>query len=102
VDVKVEKIDKDVFRISAKLHNKGVFATINQMGERNSWVRMMTIELTSQNDLTFLSGQKKEITDRLRGDESREYRWLVRGNGTVTITAGAVNCGFSKATVELK
>ncbi len=102
VDVKVEKVEKDIYRISAKLHNKGVFATINELGARNSWVRMMTVELTSQGSLTLLSGQKRAITERLRGDESREFTWLVLGKGEVNITAGAVNCGFDKATLELK
>ena len=102
VDVKVKNVEKDIYRISAKLHNRGVFATINELGTRNSWVRMMTVELTSQGNLTFLSGQKKEITNRLRGDEYREFNWLVRGEGEVNITAGAVNCGFDEVTLELK
>ena len=102
IDIKLEKLDKNLYRISARIHNKGVFATINELGARNSWVRMMTVELDSDSDLEIISGQKRTITGRLKGDESRDFTWLVRGKGMVTLKAGAVNCGFDKASLELK
>lgn len=101
-NLKVEKIDKDIYRISLLLHNNSVFATTNELGDRNAWNRKMVISLEGDNDFGVISGKKREIIDRLGGDESRSYSWIIKGRGNITITAGAVNTGFAIINAELK
>ncbi|MCA1757959.1 MAG: M14 family metallopeptidase [Bacteroidales bacterium] len=100
--LRVEHLEKDLYRISVTLHNNSMLATTNELGDRNKWNRRMVITLEGGNDLTFISGKPKEITGRLKGNETREYNWVVRGRGEITINAGAVNTGFSSVSTSLK
>lgn len=95
-DLKVEKIEKDIYRVSVKLHNRSVFATTNELGDRNSWNRKMVISIDAKNDISLLAGKKREIIDRLKGDETVTFSWIIKGKGEFSITAGAVNTGFSE------
>ena len=102
IDLKTEKLDKDLFRVTVKLHNKGVFATTSQMGDRVKWMKKLKVELKSDSDFSLASGKKIIIADRLRGDESREYSWLIMGRGDFSISAGAVNCGMDEISFTLR
>lgn len=102
LDLETEKLDNDIFRITVKVHNKGVFATTSKIGERVKWVKNMRIVLKSDNDFTLLSGRAIGSFERLNGDETRETNWLVMGTGKYTITIGAIQCGSAEITFELK
>ncbi|MFW5877586.1 MAG: M14 family metallopeptidase [bacterium] len=102
VDLKTEKLEKDIHRVSVTLHNKGIFSTTSELGDYNKWMRKMKVELSSDSDFELISGRKIEITERLRGDESREYSWLIHGKGDFTISAGAVNCGIDRISFSIK
>jgi hypothetical protein len=102
LDPKIEKLDKDIFRISVKVHNTGVFSTSSKIGEAVKWVRKMRVELKSDMEFKLLSGRAIESFARLKGDETREMSWLVMGTGKYTIIAGAVNSGSAELTLELK
>lgn len=102
LDLKTEKLDKDLFRVTVKLHNKGVFATTSQMGDRVKWMKKLKVELKSDSDFSLASGKKIIIADRLKGDESREYSWLIMGRGDFSISAGAVNCGMDEISFTLR
>jgi len=102
LDLKTEKLDKDLFRVTVKLHNKGVFATTSQMGDQVKWMRKLKVELKSNSGFSLASGKKIIIADRLRGDESREYSWLLMGKGDFSISAGAINCGMDEINFTLR
>jgi len=102
LDMKVENQGENIFRISLKVHNKGIFATCAAAGERNVFTRLMRISVETNGKQKFLSGQKVQTIKRLEGGESAEYSWLIMGKGTVKITAGAVNTGIITTTAELK
>jgi len=102
LDLKTEKLDKDLFRVTVKLHNKGVFATTSQMGDQVKWMKKLKVELKSESDFNLVSGKKIILADRLRGDESREYSWLIMGSGDFNISAGAVNCGMDEISFTLR
>jgi len=102
LDLKTEKLEKNLYRVSVTLHNSGIFSTMSQHGERNKWMRKMKVEISSSSDFEILSGKRIEITDRLKGDESRKYSWLIIGKGDFSISAGAVNCGIDKITFSLR
>ncbi|HEX2969627.1 MAG TPA: M14 family metallopeptidase [Bacteroidales bacterium] len=102
LDIATENIGNDIYRIELKLHNKGVFATLPQVAERNVWTRIMRLSIEPAKGQEIISGQKVNRIDRIEGGESAEFSWLIKGKGPVAITAGAVNTGIIMTTVDLK
>ncbi|MBG0858498.1 MAG: peptidase [Bacteroidales bacterium] len=102
LDVNVENKGDNIYRLSLKVHNKGIFATCSEAGEVNMWTRIMRISLETSGSQKFLSGQKTQRIQRLEGDQSAEFSWLINGKGSIKITAGAVNTGMITTSVELK
>ena len=102
LDIKTENAGEGIFRISLKLHNKGIFATCPKIGEDNMWTRIMRISVEPSNGQTILSGQKVQKAERLEGNQSAEFSWLINGKGSVKITAGALNTGSVTSIIELR
>jgi hypothetical protein len=102
IDARTESVGENIYRISIKVHNKGIFATCAEAGNSNVWTRIMRINLEPEKSQTFLSGQKVQRIQRLEGDGSAEFSWLISGKGSVKITAGALNVGTIASTIELK
>jgi hypothetical protein len=102
LDTRIESAGENIYRISLKVHNKGVFATCAEVGNSNMWTRIMRINLEPEKEQTFLSGQKVQRIQRLEGDASAEFSWLISGKGSVRVTAGALNTGTISSTFELK
>jgi len=102
LDIKTESVGDGIWRISLKLHNKGIFATSPKIGEENLWTRIMRISVVPSNGQTILSGQKTQKAERLEGNGSMEFSWLINGKGSVKITAGALNTGSVTSIIELR
>jgi len=102
LDAEVENMGDDLFRVSVKVHNKGIFATCTEAGENNMWNRIMRISVVTNKSQKFLSGNKVQSIPRLEGDCSAEFSWLILGKGPVKITAGAINTGTINTTLDLK
>jgi hypothetical protein len=102
LDILTENAGDNIFRISLKVHNKGVFATCAEIGRNNIWTRVMRIKLESQVSQNLLSGLKVQKIDALDGDQSAEFHWLINGRGSVSITAGGLNTGIVTTTIDLK
>ena len=102
LDITTENAGENVYRITLKLHNKGIFATCAEAGDFNSWTRIMRMTLAPAKGQSILSGQKVQRITRLEGDQSAEFSWLIMGKGQLKITAGAVNTGTATANIELK
>ena len=102
LDPKVENTGENIFRVTLKVHNKGVFATCAEIGDNNQWTRIMRIAIEPGSGQGLLSGQKVQRIQRLEGDKSAEFSWLIRGKGSVKINAGALNVGTITTSLELK
>jgi hypothetical protein len=102
LDIKTESAGESIYRISLKLHNKGVFATCAKIGEENIWTRIMRISVEPLNEQNILSGQKVQKVERLEGGQSTEFSWLISGKGSVKISAGALNTGTITSVIELR
>lgn len=102
LDVKTENAGENIFRISMLVHNKGLFATCAEIGDQNIWTRIMRINLEPSKGQTILSGSKVQRIQRLQGDESAEFSWLISGKGTVRISAGSDAVGTISLPVGLK
>ncbi len=102
LDVKTEDEGESVFRLTIKVHNKGILATNTEAGDPNIWTRIMRLVIEPAAGQTVLSGSKVQTIQRLEGDESAEFSWLISGKGKVAISAGAANVGQVTTSVELK
>jgi hypothetical protein len=102
LDIKTENAGENVFRITLKLHNKGVFATCAEVGDANMWTRIMRLSLEPEKSQGIVSGQKVQRVKRLEGDQSAEFSWLILGKGSVKVTAGAVNTGIISSKIVLR
>lgn len=102
LDVKIEDAGENIFRLSLKVHNKGVFATNTEAGEPNIWTRIMRLSVEPSAGQAILSGLKVQRVQRLQGNESAEFSWLISGKGRVGINASAANVGQVTTSIELK
>lgn len=102
LDIKSENAGEGIWRISLKLHNKGIFATCPKIGEDNMWTRIMRISVEPSNGQSVISGPKVQKVERLEGNQSAEFSWLINGKGSVKITAGALNTGAVSSVIELR
>jgi len=102
LDVKTEDEGENIYRLTLKVHNKGVFATNTEIGEQNLWTRIMRLTIEPSGEQTLLSGLKVQKVNRLQGDESAEFSWLISGKGSVRISAGSANVGQVQTSVVLK
>jgi hypothetical protein len=98
-DLKKEGLDRDLFRVTLTVKNNGVMPTINQIGERSYYLKYVTTQLKTASGQTILQGNPKVTTPVLKGGETVEYTWLIRGNGKVNIETGCPTAGF--ATTEI-
>lgn len=102
LDTKIENTGDNLFRITLKVHNRGVFATTAEAGSINQWTRIMRLILEPSKGQTLVSGQKIQRVQWLEGGATAEFSWLISGKGSVGISAGAINVGTIKTTLELK
>ena len=102
IDIKNEDLGSGIFRLTLKVHNKGVLATSTEIGDRNIWTRIMRIRIEPAKSQSVVSGAAVQRINRLQGNETAEFSWLISGKGIVKITAGAVNTGTISSLTELK
>lgn len=102
INLKSEAVGKGMTRITVDLYNAGSLPTHTEMGTRSRWLRPLKVELKLGNGQQIISGRKIEMVNSLSGDGSRQFTWLVKGNGSVEIEAGAPHAGIDKVSVNLK
>ena len=102
LDTVVDDRGENIYRLTLKVHNKGIFATCAEAGASNIWTRLMRLSLETSKGQKVLSGKPVQNISRLEGDSSAEFSWLIMGKGAVKITAGAANTGTISTTMELK
>ena len=101
VNVETRNTDKMLTRITAEIYNEGLLPTHTQMGEKSRWLRKVKVVLETNEDQVILSGKKIELIDRIEGNQSVKVSWLIKGKGSVKITAGAAHTGIDEMTVKL-
>jgi hypothetical protein len=101
-DIQIENTGENIYRLSLKVHNNGIFATVSEAGDINFWTRIMRLNLELTPNQKLLSGQKVQRIGRLEGNKSASFSWLISGKGAVKVNAGAVNTGIITTTAELK
>lgn len=94
-NIKVEEAGRNLTRITMDLHNRGQLPTSTELGTRTLWVRPINVRLDMDGSLDIVSGKPRFQIDRLTGGESQQITWLVRGRGSLSISAGTPSAGFA-------
>lgn len=101
IDLKTEKIDNGLTRVSVKIHNTGLFPTLSQIGIRSYFNKAVTVRVNTNGNQKLISGKPVETIKGINGREYVELSWLIQGNGKLTINAGSPNTGSDQVEVSL-
>ncbi len=99
-NVKTEALGNGLTRVTADLFNNSPLPTHSDMGTRSRWLRKVRINMLTDVD-KIVSGDKIKLYDKLGAYEKIQVSWIIRGNGTITLKAGASHIGFATETVKL-
>ncbi|MGB3469116.1 MAG: M14 family metallopeptidase [Cyclobacteriaceae bacterium] len=101
VNVTTKPAGNQLTRITAEIYNDGVLPTHTAMGDKSRWLRKVKVSLITDGDQQILSGKKITLIDKIEGDQSVKYSWLIKGKGSITIEAGAPHTGTDQINVAL-
>ncbi len=100
LDLKTEKLDKDLTRITVELFNDAPIPTHTEMGNRSRWFKKIRVDMGREAS-DILLGDKIKLIDSLDAYGKTTLSWVVKGKGAVRIQAGAPHTGFTEITVNL-
>tara|TARA_R110002073_G_scaffold72537_1_gene177467 strand:+ start:462472 stop:464100 length:1629 start_codon:yes stop_codon:yes gene_type:complete len=101
-NIHVEKVNNELTRVTVAVHNNGFLPTHTEMGKKSRWLRSIKVGLELKQGQEIISGKKIQLIPSIDGDSSIEVTWLLKGRGTVEITAGAAHTGSDSTTINLK
>lgn len=101
VNVRTEKIDGGLTRVTADIINKGALASHSKLGERSYWVKRINVKVNTGNNQSIISGRKIQVLNSLEGYSTQQLSWLIKGNGRVSIEAGSPTTGTKTIDITL-
>ena len=76
---KVERLGAGLIRVTARVGNEGVLATMSRMGEINCRPIGVQVRLSADTgELKFIDGPARRMAGRLGAGGEKEFTWLVR------------------------
>jgi hypothetical protein len=99
---KVESIGNGVNRITIDVYNEGQFNAMTELGERNRWVKKPKISIKLADGQEIVGGKPVELLDNLKAGEPVHQSWLIKGKGTISISAGCAQTGTKQVSITLK
>lgn len=101
INVKVEKLDGGLARVTADVINKGALASHTKLGEKSYWVKRLNVKINTAGTQAVISGKKIQTLASLEGYASQRLTWLIKGSGKLSIEAGSPTTGSKKIDVTL-
>jgi hypothetical protein len=104
-EVKVKRIDENLYRVTVYFTNPGWFPTSTAQGRRAGTSWPIRVELKISKDQKIFSGKKIETIPFIEGSgDTRKIEWLIIGKkgSKITIIAKSPKAGSVSTTVELK
>lgn len=101
INIKTEKLNAGLTRVTLDVINKGAFASHSKLGERSYWVKRINVKLNTTGNQSVVSGRKTQLLNSLEGYGSQQLSWLIKGGGKVTIEAGSPTTGTKKVEISL-
>jgi hypothetical protein len=99
-NLKVESLKGGLKRITVDLLNNANLPTHSQLGERSRWLQKVKIELNASKN-KILAGNQIELVSKMDAYETKSLSWIVKGNGNLTLKAGAPHTGFVELNINL-
>lgn len=101
LDVKTEKLDNGLTRVSLTVFNAGLLPNLTQVGERSYFLKRISVNVKTTGNQAVVSGRKSQTLDAIAGRETVALSWIVQGSGKLTIEAGSVSTGTKTVEVSL-
>ncbi len=104
-EVKVKKIDENLYRVTGYFTNPGWFPTSTAQGRRAGTSWPIRVELKTSKGQKIFSGKKIETIPFIEGSGgTKKIEWLIIGKegSKITIIAKSRKAGSASATIELK
>ncbi|MBC3539708.1 M14 family metallopeptidase [Rufibacter sediminis] len=102
VNIKSEKVDGGLTRITADVYNQGSLPTHAEIGDKSRWVQKVKVSLQLSDTQKIVSGNKIQLSNALAGGEKFQVSWLVNGKGYVSINAQSPMAGKQSKEVFLR
>jgi hypothetical protein len=99
LNLKTEKLDGGLTRITVDVVNKGAIPTQTKVGEKSNWLKNIQVNLVSNGQI--LSGKANQTIDAIGGYGSKTLTWLIKANGKVTITVQSPQNGTKSLDINL-
>lgn len=97
-----EQVGDQLWRIKAKVVNTGKMPTASAIGDQFNWVKRLRVDIELSQGQVLSTGRPVYLFSAMDSGESQELSWLIRGNGTTTIKAGAPHLGYDSITINLQ
>jgi hypothetical protein len=97
-----EALGKGMTRITADIFNAGTLATMTELAQKTRWVRMTKVEMALTGSQQIVSGDKVKLISSIDGRDKVTMSWLVKGSGSVKLSAGSAQTGIDTKTITLK
>ncbi|MEQ8810755.1 MAG: peptidase, partial [Imperialibacter sp.] len=97
-----EAVGKGMTRITADIFNAGTLATMTELAQKTRWVRMTKVEMVLSGSQQIISGDKVKLISSIEGGDKVTMSWLVKGSGSVKLSAGSAQTGIDTKTINLK
>jgi len=78
IDARAESLGGGLYRVSAKVLNRGYLPTMPEMGSVNGQPQPLQLKIELPNDAQLLQGHTRERLERLTSGSHAEKVWLVR------------------------
>lgn len=100
-DVRTEKVDRDLTRVTLKIFNRGLLPTLSQVGERSYFLKRLSVTVDLSANQEVMSGKSRQTLGAIPPRDYVELSWLIRGHGKLTINAGSPNTGSDRVELSL-
>lgn len=98
-----EKLENDVYRITANIQNTGYFPTSCQVGVHLQWVRKIKAELQLDRQSNLMSGDPFYLLDAIDGGGAVEKSWMLLTESSETVVrVGSPSVGYVEQTIRLE
>jgi Zinc carboxypeptidase len=101
INIKTEKINGGLTRVTVDIINKGALASHSKLGERTYWVKRINVRVNTSGNQFIISGKKIQVLNSLEGYSSQQLNWLIKGSGKLTIDAGSPTTGSKTIDINL-
>lgn len=101
INVKTEKIDNGLTRVTLDVFNEGLLPNITTVGERSYFLKRIAVHVKTSGNQSVVSGRKSQTLNAIPGRGNSSLTWLIQGTGQVSIEAGSLTTGTKIINVSL-